>query len=55
MNKKTLPKVYAIDTNIILQDINNIDKLSDNKENIIAIPETVLIELESKKKLFNEL
>ena len=24
-------------------------------ENIIAIPETVLIELESKKKLFNEL
>ena len=48
-------KVYVLDTNIILDDIDNIVKLSDQGKNIIVIPETVLIELESKKKDFGEL
>jgi PhoH-like ATPase len=48
-------KVYVIDTNIILQNIQNIFNISQNGTNIIVVPETVLIELEDKKKLFNEL
>lgn len=51
MNKK----VYVVDTNIILQNIQNLLNVSDNGTNIIVVPETVLIELEDKKKLFNEL
>ena len=48
-------KVYVIDTNVILQNIQNIFKVADNGTNMVVIPETVLIELEDKKKLFNEL
>lgn len=48
-------KVYVIDTNVILQNLQNIFNVSDNGTNIVVIPETVLIELEDKKKLFNEL
>ncbi|MGM0624106.1 MAG: PhoH family protein [Campylobacterota bacterium] len=48
-------KVYVLDTNIILQNIQNIQNLSDNGSNILVIPETVLLELEDKKKLPNEL
>ena len=48
-------KVYVLDTNVILQNIQNIYNLSDNGTNIIAIPETVLIELEDKKKLHSDL
>ncbi|AXX91948.1 phosphate starvation-inducible protein PhoH [Malaciobacter molluscorum LMG 25693] len=48
-------KIYVIDTNIILQNIQNLDRISDNKTNKIVIPETVLLELEDKKKLTNEL
>lgn len=48
-------KVYVVDTNIILQDIQHLYEISDGGSNIIVIPETVLIELEDKKKLFNEL
>jgi len=48
-------KVYVIDTNIILQNIQNLTKISDNGTNIIVVPETVLLELEDKKKLPNEL
>lgn len=50
-----MQKVYVIDTNVILQNIRNIYNISDNGTNIIVIPETVLIELEDKKKLSNEL
>jgi PhoH-like ATPase len=50
-----MKKIYVIDTNIILQNIRNIYNISDNGTNIIVIPETVLIELEDKKKLSNEL
>ncbi len=48
-------KVYVLDTNIILQNIQNLNKISDKKTNTIIIPETVLLELEDKKKLTNEL
>ncbi len=48
-------KVYILDTNIILQNVQNLSKLSDNNSNKIVIPETVLLELEDKKKLTNEL
>lgn len=48
-------KVYILDTNIILQNLQNLYKISDNKTNHIVIPEVVLLELEDKKKLTNEI
>ncbi len=48
-------KVYVLDTNIILQNVQNLNRISDNNTNIIVIPETVLLELEDKKKLTTEL
>jgi len=48
-------KIYVVDTNVILQNLQNLFNISDNGTNIVVIPETVLIELEDKKKLFNEL
>ncbi len=48
-------KVYVVDTNVILQNLQNLFKISDNGTNIIVIPETVLMELEDKKKNFDEL
>ncbi len=48
-------KVYVLDTNIILQNVQNLKKISDDSTNTIVIPETVLLELEDKKKLTNEL
>ncbi len=48
-------KVYVLDTNIILHNTNFIKELCDGGNNIIVIPETVLIELEDFKKNFTEL
>jgi PhoH-like ATPase len=48
-------KIYVVDTNIILQNLQNLYKISDNGSNVLVIPETVLFELEDKKKLTNEL
>ena len=48
-------KVYVLDTNVILQNIQNVFNLSDDGTNIVVIPETVLVELEDKKKLHDEL
>ncbi len=48
-------KVYVLDTNIILQNVQNLYRIADNNTNTIVIPETVLLELEDKKKLTNEL
>ncbi len=48
-------KIYVLDTNIILHNNYMIEELSDNGNNIIVIPETVLIELENFKKNFTEL
>ncbi len=43
-------KYYLLDTNILLEDATNIFKLSDNCNNLIVLPETVLDEIDSKKK-----
>lgn len=48
-------KIYVVDTNIILNDIQTLFKLSEDGENIIVLPETVLIELEDKKKILGEI
>jgi PhoH-like ATPase len=48
-------KVYVLDTNVVLQDIQNLYNICEDGANIVVIPETVLVELEDKKKLFNEL
>ena len=48
-------KIYVLDTNIILQDISNVFRLSDGGTNTIVIADTVLTELEDKKKLTNEI
>lgn len=48
-------KIYVVDTNIILQNLQNLYKISDNGSNVLVVPETVLFELEDKKKLTNEL
>ena len=47
-------KTYVVDTNIILDNVDNLFKLFD-KENQIIIPETVVDELDTKKTLFDEI
>ena len=54
-NENVFEKFFVIDTNIILDDANNIFKLSANGDNLIIIPETVLDEIDSKKAGFNEI
>ena len=46
--------IYAIDTNIILNDAHNLYTLSQDGSNLIIIPETVLDEIDSKKSGFDE-
>ncbi len=48
-------KVYVIDTNIILQDVKHLYRISQDGKNIVVVPETVLIELEEKKKFNDDL
>lgn len=48
-------KIYVIDTNIILHNPQSIKKLSQDNNNIVVIPETVLVELEEFKKGAGEL
>jgi len=48
-------KIYAIDTNIILNDAENIFRLSQNGQNLIVIPETVLDEVDMKKSGIDEI
>lgn len=43
-------KQYLLDTNIILDDAHNMFALGQDGENILIIPETVLDELDTKKK-----
>lgn len=54
-NIESEPKCYIIDTNIILTDVNNIQILSQNNTNRVVIPETVLDELDDKKKGFDDI
>ncbi len=53
--KMSIRKAYVLDTNIILHNSHVLKDLSDGGNNIIVIPETVLIELEDFKKNFTEL
>jgi PhoH-like ATPase len=46
-------KSWLLDTNILLDDPQNIIKLSNNSKNLIIIPETVIDELDSKKTGFD--
>jgi PhoH-like ATPase len=48
-------KYYVVDTNIILQDAHSLMTLSDNSQNLVIIPETVLDELDAKKSGFDEI
>jgi PhoH-like ATPase len=48
-------KYYVVDTNIILQDAHAFITLSDNSENLVIIPETVLDEIDAKKSGFDEI
>lgn len=54
MNKSYV-KVFALDTNIILNNANNLETLSQSGENLIILPATVLDELDSKKSGFDEI
>ncbi|WP_458700054.1 PhoH family protein [Sulfurospirillum sp. 1307] len=47
-------KVFIVDTNIILQGLHNIINLSQGGENVVVIAETVLLEVENKKKQLDE-
>ena len=48
-------KTFIIDTNVILDSVDNIYKLSENGQNLIVIPEVVIDELDSKKSGFEEI
>lgn len=46
---------YVIDTNIILDSVENLQLLSQNSSNSIILPETVLDEIDTKKSGFEEI
>ena len=48
-------KIYAFDTNIILNDASNLFNISQYGRNLIVLPETVLDELDNKKEGFDEI
>ena len=48
-------KIYALDTNIILNDASNLFNISQDGRNLIVWPETVLDELDNKKEGFDEI
>ena len=55
MEHKNFKKIYALDTNILLDNAQNLLTLSQNGDNLIVIPETVLDEIDSKKGGFDEI
>ena len=48
-------EMIVLDTNIILNDHENLELLSNHSENILVLPEIVLDELDSKKSGFDSL
>jgi PhoH-like ATPase len=52
---KSFEKIYILDTNIILNDSKNLIKISQNGNNLIVLPETVIDEIDSKKTGFDEI
>ena len=55
INTDVFEKIYALDTNILLNDASNLFLIAQNGENLILLPETVLDELDSKKEGFDEI
>ena len=55
MENKEDSKVYVLDTNIILNDAHNINKISQFGQNVVILPETVIDELDSKKSGTDEI
>ena len=53
--KTIFENIYVLDTNIILNDVVNIEILSQYSSNLIVIPETVMDELDVKKTGFEEI
>lgn len=52
---KKFEKYYVLDTNIILNDVTNLKRLSQENKNLIILPETVIDELDDKKTGFDEI
>lgn len=50
--KKQFEQVYILDTNILLDNVENIFNISQNGSNLLVLPETVLDECDSKKTGF---
>lgn len=48
-------KVYIIDTNVILEDANQLITIAEDGKNLLVLPETVIDELDSKKSGFEEI
>jgi PhoH-like ATPase len=48
-------KIFILDTNVILEDANELIRLGELGKNLIVLPETVIDELDSKKSGFNEI
>lgn len=48
-------KIYVLDTNIILEDANQLITIGQEGKNLIVLPETVIDELDAKKSGFNEI
>lgn len=55
MNVEVFDKIFSIDTNIILDNAQNLFEISENGKNLIVMAETVLDEIDSKKSGFNEI
>lgn len=55
INTNEFEKIYAFDTNVILNDASNLFNISQNGANLILLAETVLDELDSKKEGFDEI
>jgi len=53
--KRKFNEILVLDTNIILNDSDNLFQLSENGNNLIVLPETVLDELDNKKSGFDEI
>jgi len=55
MTSSTFEKIYILDTNIILNDVTNVEILSQKSSNLVVLPETVMDELDAKKTGFDEI
>lgn len=53
--KTSFEKIFCIDTNIILNDVTNLEILSQKSSNLIVLPEIVMDELDAKKSGLEEI